>query len=49
MLGVLTPFNPDVIDDPKAREQRIPSIPWKRAAQPEEIGLAAFLASALVL
>lgn len=43
---VLTPFNQDAIDDPKVREQQVQSIPWKRAAQPQEIGrLAVFLAS----
>jgi len=43
---VLTPFNQEAIDDPKVREEQTASIPWKRAAQPEEIGrLAVFLAS----
>jgi hypothetical protein len=43
---VLTPFNQDAIDDPKVREEQVQSIPWKRAAQPSEIGrLAVFLAS----
>jgi glucose 1-dehydrogenase len=43
---VLTPFNQPAIDDPKVREQRVQSIPWKRAAKPKEIGrLAVFLAS----
>lgn len=43
---VLTPFNQQAIDDPKVLEQQVQSIPWKRAAQPEEIGrLAVFLAS----
>ncbi len=43
---VLTPFNQEAIDDPDVREQQVQSIPWKRAAFPEEIGrLAVFLAS----
>ncbi|MBA3551851.1 MAG: glucose 1-dehydrogenase [Actinobacteria bacterium] len=43
---VLTPFNQEAIDDPKAREEQTSSIPWKRAADPSEIGrLAVFLAS----
>jgi glucose 1-dehydrogenase len=43
---VLTPFNQPAIDDPKVREQQVRSIPWKRAAEPKEIGrLAVFLAS----
>ena len=43
---VLTPFNQDAIDDPKVREEQVQSIPWKRAAQPSEIGqLAVYLAS----
>ncbi|MEO3819144.1 glucose 1-dehydrogenase [Plantactinospora sp. B24E8] len=43
---VLTPFNQKAIDDPKYLEEQVQSIPWKRAAQPEEIGrLAVFLAS----
>ncbi|MGI8827368.1 MAG: SDR family NAD(P)-dependent oxidoreductase [Chloroflexota bacterium] len=43
---VLTPMNQKAIDDSKYREQQVQSIPWKRAAQPEEIaGLALFLAS----
>jgi len=34
------------IDDPKLLEEQVQSIPWKRAAQPEELaGLAVFLAS----
>ena len=44
---VLTPFNQPAIDDPALLEEQVQSIPWKRAAQPEEIaGLAVFLASA---
>jgi len=43
---VLTPFNQAAIDDPKVLEEQVQSIPWKRAAQPEEIArLAVFLAS----
>jgi len=43
---VLTPFNQAAIDDPKLLEEQVQSIPWKRAAQPEEIArLAVFLAS----
>jgi glucose 1-dehydrogenase len=43
---VLTPFNQPAIDNPKVREQQVQSIPWKRAAEPNEIGrLAVFLAS----
>lgn len=44
---VLTPFNQPAIDDPALLEEQVQSIPWKRAAQPEEIArLAVFLASA---
>jgi len=43
---VLTPFNQAAIDDPKVLEEQVQSIPFKRAAQPEEIArLAVFLAS----
>ncbi|MGI8534444.1 MAG: glucose 1-dehydrogenase [Candidatus Limnocylindrales bacterium] len=43
---VLTPFNQDAIDDPKVRQEQTDTIPWKRAAQPEEVGkLALYLAS----
>lgn len=43
---VLTPFNQPAIDDPELLEQQVQSIPWKRAARPEEIArLAVFLAS----
>jgi len=43
---VLTPFNQKAIDDPEFLEKQVQSIPWKRAARPEEIGrLAVFLAS----
>jgi glucose 1-dehydrogenase len=44
---VLTPFNQPAIDDPKLLEEQVQSIPWKRAAQPQEIArVAVFLASA---
>jgi len=44
---VLTPFNQAAIDDPALLEEQVQSIPWKRAAEPAEIGrLAVFLASA---
>lgn len=43
---VLTPFNQIAIDDPSVLEEQVQSIPWKRAAEPWEIGrLAVFLAS----
>jgi len=43
---VLTPFNQEAVDDPKVREEQVQSIPWKRAAQPQEIGkLALYLCS----
>jgi len=43
---VLTPFNQAAIDDPKLLDEQVQSIPWKRAAEPEEIArLAVFLAS----
>jgi glucose 1-dehydrogenase len=43
---VLTPMNQKAIDDPKVREKQVQSIPWKRAAKPEEIArLAVYLAS----
>jgi glucose 1-dehydrogenase len=43
---VLTPFNQPAIDDPDLLDEQVQSIPWKRAAQPEEIArLAVFLAS----
>ncbi len=43
---VLTPFNQPAIDDPELLSEQVQSIPWKRAAQPEEIArLAVFLAS----
>lgn len=44
---VLTPFNQAAIDDPDLLHEQVQSIPWKRAAEPEEIArLAVFLASA---
>jgi len=44
---VLTPFNEEAVEDREVREQQVQSIPWKRAAEPREIGrLAAYLASA---
>jgi len=44
---VLTPFNQAAIDDPELLRKEVQSIPWKRAAEPSEIGrLAVFLASA---
>jgi glucose 1-dehydrogenase len=43
---VLTPFNQAAIDDPDLLAEQVQSIPWKRAAQPQEIArLAVFLAS----
>ncbi|WP_433532953.1 glucose 1-dehydrogenase [Micromonospora sp. CA-263727] len=43
---VLTPFNQRAIDDPQYLEEQVQSIPWKRAAQPQEIArVAVFLAS----
>ncbi len=43
---VLTPFNQEAIDDPKVLKEAEQTIPWKRAAQPEEIAqVALFLAS----
>jgi glucose 1-dehydrogenase len=43
---VLTPFKQAAIDDPALLDEQVQSIPWKRAAQPEEIArLAAFLVS----
>lgn len=44
---VLTPFNQPAIDDPELLHEQVQSIPFKRAAEPEEIAkLALFLASA---
>jgi glucose 1-dehydrogenase len=43
---VLTPMNQEALDDRETREQQTESIPFKRAAQPEEIAhLAVYLAS----
>jgi glucose 1-dehydrogenase len=43
---VLTPFNQQATDDPKAREEQVLRVPWKRAAEPEEVGrLAVWLGS----
>ncbi len=43
---VLTPFNQAAIDDPDLLEEQVQSIPFKRAAEPEEIArLAVLLAS----
>lgn len=43
---VLTPMNQEALEDPKAREEQTESVPWKRAAEPWEIGrLAVYLAS----
>ncbi len=43
---VLTPFNQEAMDDPQELDQQVQSIPWKRAAEPEEIGkLALYLCS----
>jgi len=43
---VLTPMNQEALEDPKAREEQVQSIPWKRAAEPVEVGrLAVYLAS----
>lgn len=44
---VLTPFNEEAVEDASVREEQVQSIPWKRAAEPWEIGrLAVYLASA---
>lgn len=43
---VLTPFNEEAVEDRSVREEQVQSIPWKRAAEPWEIGrLAVYLAS----
>lgn len=43
---VLTPMNQPALDDPDVLEEQVQSIPWKRAAEPEEIArLALYLAS----
>ena len=39
-------YDQPALDDPKVLEQQVQSIPWKRAAEPEEIAkLALYLAS----
>ncbi|MBC5808444.1 MAG: short-chain dehydrogenase [Candidatus Eremiobacter antarcticus] len=44
---VLTAMNQDLLDDPKALAEHEQTIPWKRAATPDDIAnLALFLASA---
>lgn len=43
---VLTPFNEEAVENRSVREKQVQSIPWKRAAEPWEIGrLAVYLAS----
>jgi len=43
---VLTPMNQEALEDPKAREEQVQSIPFKRAAEPWEVArLAVYLAS----
>lgn len=43
---VLTPFNEEAVEDPKARDEQTRNIPMKRAGKPEEVArLAVFLAS----
>jgi glucose 1-dehydrogenase len=43
---VLTPMNQPALDDPKVLEKQVQSIPFKRAAEPEEIArLVLYLAS----
>lgn len=43
---VLTPFNEEAVENTSVREEQVQSIPWKRAAEPWEIGrLAVYLAS----
>ncbi len=43
---VLTPMNQEALTDPEAREDQTEDVPWKRAAQPWEVGrLAVYLAS----
>lgn len=43
---VLTPMNQEALESAKVREEQVQSIPFKRAAQPEEIArLAVYLAS----
>ena len=43
---VLTSMNQEAIDDPETMEEQVANIPWKRAAEPEEVAaLAVYLAS----
>lgn len=43
---VLTSMNQEAIDDPEKMKEQVASIPWKRAAEPEEVAkLAVYLAS----
>lgn len=43
---ILTPFNPEAIEDEDTREEQTESIPMKRAGKPEEVAkVAVFLAS----
>lgn len=43
---VLTPINQEAIDDPEVYESQVRNIPWKRAAEPDEVArLAVYLAS----
>lgn len=43
---VLTPFNEEAVENREVRDDQVQSIPWKRAAEPWEIGrLAVYLAS----
>ncbi len=43
---VLTPMNQEALEDPKARDEQVQSIPFKRAAEPWEVArLAVYLAS----
>jgi len=44
---IVTPMNPDILNNKEEREKKGALIPWKRAGNPEEIAkLALFLASA---
>lgn len=43
---VLTPFNQSALEDPGVRDEQAQNIPWKRAAEPDEVAkLAVYLAS----
>lgn len=43
---VLTSMNQEAIDDPETMKEQVACIPWKRAAEPEEVAmLAVYLAS----